>query len=214
MTGSLVRAWARGAAIRPVPGYAIVPAPSLRHIEEELAREANHGPASMDVAFERFEATQPEVAARIQEVLERPLDETALALGYFLSIAVWLAFERAFAGRLGEVSADAWSATVDALTLEEDLRKTDAAEPFELEGILTREQPDVRAFVHEHMEAALETGIPNDDDGCEDDAPPVEVLMDDVQLVYRTILLETLALSHAVKPSEGAAEEASPELLA
>jgi hypothetical protein len=206
---NLARAWARGAAIRPVPSYAVVGAAALRHVEEDLSDDSVRGPSSMDGAFERFEQTQPVLSSRIQEVLDRPLDETALALGYFLSIAVWLAFEHAFGKRLGTVSKDAWSATVDALALEEDLRKKNADEPLELDDVLALEQPDVVAFLNDHIEAALDSDRPYADDA--DDPAGKDVDVDDVHLVYRTILLETLALSHAVAPGH---DEASNELLA
>ncbi len=217
------RVWARAAAIRPVPAFAVVGERALRSIEDELAedddtadvlpRTENAARASaMDRAFTRFEETQPEVAARIQEVLDRPLDETALALGYFLSVAVWLAFDRAFGTRLCEVTRDAWHATVDALTLEEDLRRKNADEPLDLDDVLALEQPDLVAFVHDHIEAALETErLCEDADEARDATVPRDVDVDDVHVVYRTILLETLALSHAVAPGP---DEASPELLA
>jgi len=207
----LARVWSRGSAIRPVPTYAVVDEASLRYIEAQLAEEDGRGALSMDGAFERFETTQPELAARIQEVLDRPLDETALALGYFLSIAVWLAFERAFSGRLGTVTRDAWRATVDALALEEDLRRRNADEPLDLDDVLALEQPDVVAFVHDHIEAALDAERPYAADADDADEAAKDIDVDDVHLVYRTILLETLALSHAVAPG---ADEASPELLA
>jgi len=208
---NLVAVWTRGAAIRPVPSYAVVGEAPLHEVEEELASEATEGPSSMDGAFERFEATQPEVAARVQEVLDRPLDETALALGYFLSIAVWLAFERAFGARLGEVTRVAWRATVDALALEEDLRRKNAAEPLDLDDVLALEQPEVLAFVHDHIEAALDSTRPYSDEADDPEKAAKEIDVDDVHLVYRTILLETLALSHAVQPGPN---QASPELVA
>ena len=68
------------------------------------------------------------------------------------------------------------------------------------------------AFVHDHIEAALET-----QELCEDSATFADgtrardVDVDDVHAVYRMILLETLALSHAVAAGP---DEASPELLA
>lgn len=207
----IARAWTRGAAIRPVPAYAVVGEAALRDIEEELADtdEKSTGSTTMDTAFDRFENTQPELSARIQEVLDRPLDETALALGYFLSIAVWLAFERAFGARLNAVSHDAWQATVDALALEEDLRRKNADEPLDLDDVLALEQPEVVAFVHDHIDAALDGEHSFVDSDDPDRVRDVDV--DDVHLVYRTILLETLALSHAVAPGH---DEASPELLA
>jgi len=204
--------WTRGAAIRPVPRYAVISKAALRRVEDNLAEDATSGHTSMDGAFERFEETQPEIAARLRDVLDRPLDETALALGYFLSIAIWLAFDHVFSARLRTVTGDAWSATAAALALEEDLRKRHADEPLDLDDVLALEQPDVLAFVHEHIDAALETG--HRDDAIEEAADcetRSDVDVDDVAIVYRAILALTLALSHAVEP-DGA--EPSPELMA
>jgi hypothetical protein len=64
------------------------------------------------------------------------------------------------------------------------------------------EQPGILAFVNEHVEAALE---PGDGHG---NAPGEgrearEVDVDDVHAVYRSVLVLTLALSHAVSPATG-----------
>src|SRR5579859_5052126 len=100
--------WVRGAAIRPVPRFAVVPRSTLDQIERELADDSPRAQGELDGAFSRFESTQPHLADAISQVLSRPLHQTALALGYFLSISVWLAFERTFGeARLRQVSADA-----------------------------------------------------------------------------------------------------------
>src|ERR1700704_3060591 len=111
--------WVRGAAIRPVPSYAVVVRPVLDQIEEELAENGLSPQSDLDDAFGRFERTQPALAQLAAQVLARPLDETALALGYFLTIAVWLAFERAFGSRLHEVKEEERGAAEAALNLEE-----------------------------------------------------------------------------------------------
>ena len=188
--------WVRGAAIRPVPPYAVVPREVLEAIEEELAENgggADEAKGDLDEAFGRFEETQTALSQNVAEVLARPLDETALALGYFLSISVWLAFERVFRERLTEVSDDEVKAAASALDLEEELRAKHANEPLDLEDVMAIEQPGVLAFVNEHVEAALE---PTPDSEHEVD-------IDDVHTVYRMVLLLTLALSHAVLPSSG-----------
>jgi len=154
--------WVRGAAIRPVPSYAVVDVHVLEQVEDELGSE--RAKVELDAAFLRFERTQPHVAGLVSEVLDRPLDETALALGYFLSIAVWLGFERAFRDRLGTVNEDALKATEAAILLAEGAAERD-------------------------------------------------VDVDDVHLVYRTILVLTLALSHAVAP-EGGDAGPTPEMQA
>ncbi len=190
--------WVRGAAIRPVPRYARVDARALADIERDLADESPTARQELDGAFARFESTQPQLADAVSTVLSGPLDETALALGYFLSIAVFLAFERTFgAARLREVSADALAATEAAIHLEEELRATHGDEPLDLDDVVSVEQPSVLAFVHEHVDAALE---PSSEDGAE----PAEVDVDDVHQVYRVVVLITLCLSHAVVPVDGA----------
>jgi hypothetical protein len=190
--------WVRGAAIRPVPRWAVVERERLAEIERALASESEESRSELDGAFGRFEASQPELAARMGSLLGRPLDHTALALGYFLSIGVWLAFERTFGPRLGEVTADALRATEDAVALEEELRAQHAEEPLDLDDVMTLEQPGILAFVNEHVEAALDRA------GSRDER---DVDIDDVHLVYRAILVQTLALSHAVAPGEGAERE-------
>jgi hypothetical protein len=191
--------WVRGAAIRPVPRYALVDAGTLADIERELADESPHARSELDGAFARFEATQPQLADAVSQVLSRPLDETALALGYFLTIAVFLAFERTFgAPRLREVSSDALAATEAAIHLEDELRATNGDEPLDLDDVVSVEQPNVLAFVHEHVDAALEPGPKGGGETAEVD-------VDDVHSVYRAVVLVTLCLSHAVVPVDGAA---------
>jgi hypothetical protein len=185
--------WVRGAAIRPVPPYAVVSREVLDRVEEELADGGLGAKSELDEAFERFERTQPALAQRAADILARPLDETALALGYFLTIAVWLSFERAFGTRLAEVSEEERAAADAALELEAELRASNVEEPLELEDVMAIEQPGVLAFVNEHVDAALE---PQDDGGREVD-------VDDVHLVYRNVLVQTLALSHAVASLAG-----------
>lgn len=174
----------------------------LERLEDELGSE--RAKEDLDFAFVRFERTQPNLAGLVSEVLGRQLDETALALGYFLSIAVWLGFERVFRDRLGTVSEDALKATEAAILLEEELRASHADEPIELDDVIAQEQPGILEFINAHVEAALEGSEP---------AAERDVDVDDVHLVYRTILILTLALSHAVAP-EGGDTGSTPEMQA
>ena len=201
--------WVRGAAIRPVPAYAVVPEAVLDSIERALGREEDGARAELDAAFRRFEETQPNLADKMGDVLTRPIDETALALGYFLSIAIWMAFERSFGERLELVTEDALRATEDALALEEELRTSHAEEPLELDDVVAMEQPGVLAFVNEHVDAALDPGGPGET------AQGREVDVDDVHGVYRAILVLVLALSHAVtEGGPGGGARRTDELLA
>ncbi len=179
--------WVRRAAIRPVPSYAQVPSRILEHIEERLAEDDDDSRQQLDDAFTRFEKTQPALADRIATVLAKPLDETALALGYFLSLAIWLAFDETFGKDLQEVSETALTSVEEALALDEQIRLADPAEAVDSDDVVAMEQPDVLAFVQEHLDAALE-------------ANASEVDVDDVHEIYRVVLIEVLALSYAVRP--------------
>ena len=212
--------WGKGSAIRPVPRWAVLEARTLEDVERDLSRDDEDG-LDLDDAFERFETTQPALASKVGGVLGRPLDETALALGYFLSIAVWLAFDRAFGSRLREVTDDALTATESALTLEEELRASNAKEPLEIDDVVAQEQPAILAFVHEHVEAALEGSAPavrgrggasaEESAAATEGEAEIDVDVDDVHAVYRTVVIMTLALSHAVAAPEGGA---APEMMA
>lgn len=196
--------WVRGAAIRPVPAYAVVSEDALARIEDSLAESDGTTKNELDDAFGRFERTQPALSQRAAQLLARPLDETALALGYFLTIAIWMSFERSFKERLREVTDDELRAAESALALEEELRATHADEPLELEDVMAIEQPHVLAFANEHVEAALEPS----------ETEPREVDVDDVHAVYRNVLVMTLALSHAVDPDERGGITRPREMLA
>ena len=179
--------WVRRAAIRPVPAYAQVPLRSLATVEDQLGEDDEQARARLDDAFSRFERTQPALAERISKTLNGPLDETALALGYFLTLAIWLAFDSVFRGDLAEVTETALGGVEEALQLDEQIRLSDPAEAVDSDDVVAMEQPDVLAFVHEHLDAALE-------------ANAEEVDVDDVHGIYHVVLIEVLALSYAVSP--------------
>ena len=194
--------WVRGAAIRPVPRYAVVDAATLEQIERELADDSPRAHGELDGAFARFESTQPYLADALSQLLAKPLDDTALALGYFLSIAIWLAFERTFGeARLREVSQDALEATEQAIKLEEELRAAHGDEPFDLDDVVSIEQPNVLAFVHSHVEAALDPAVTSEEG---EGGTSRDVDVDDVRAVYRAVVLLTMCMSQAVVPVDGA----------
>jgi hypothetical protein len=200
----------RGAAIRPVPAWAVVDRNTLENVEQEIARLSDDDDsATLDGSFERFETNQPLLAEKMNGVLGRPLDNTALALGYFLTIAIWLAFEEQFPNRVETVSSDGLEAVETSLSLEEELRSKLPVEPLEVDEVVACAQPGVMAFVNEHIEAALETTTEPDESGT-----PREVDVDDVHLVYRALLVLALALSHAVRPLGGEATRGGTEMMA
>lgn len=165
-------------------------AQALEAVRDELADDDEEARAQLDDAFERFERAQPSLAAYVAETLGRPLDETALALGYFLALTVWLAFDRAHSSHMNEVTEEELVATEELLTLDEELRRADPAESLDSDDVISMEQPHVVAFVHEHIDGTL-------------DAHAEEIDVDDVHSVYRVVLVEILALSYAVRRPDG-----------
>jgi len=166
--------------------YAQVPLRALSNIEDQLGEDDEQARARLDEAFTRFEETQPALADRISKTLGGPLDETALALGYFLTLAIWLAFDAVFSGDIVEVTETALEGVEESLKLDEQIRLSDPAEAVDSDDVVAMEQPDVLTFVHEHLDAALE-------------ANAAEVDVEDVHTVYNVVLVEVLALSYAVK---------------
>lgn len=159
-------------------------------MRDGLADDDDEARTQLDDAFERIENNQPALAAHVGEVLGRQLDETALALGYFLTLAIWLAFERAHGEHIDEVSEAELAATEELLALDEELRKSDASESLDSDDVIAMEQPTVMLFVHEHIDATLE-------------AHAQQIDVDDVHVVYRLILVEVLSLSYAVQRPAG-----------
>jgi hypothetical protein len=162
-----------------------VPLRALAYIEDQLGEDDEEARERLDAAFTRFEATQPALAERISGTLNSPLDETALALGYFLTLAIWMAFDATFGKALVEISETALTGVEESLKLDEQIRLSDPAEAVDSDDVVAMEQPDVLSFVHEHLDAALE-------------ANAEAVNVDDVHSVYRVVLVEVLALSYAV----------------
>jgi hypothetical protein len=173
-----------------VPAFAKVSTHAVDRVRDRLMVDDDEVRSELDDAFDRFERTQPAISRRITKALNEPLDETALALGYFLTLAVWLAFERAHGGAIDAVDDAELSATIELLTLDEELRKGDPLEALDSDDIIGMEQPSLLSFVHEHIDATL-------------DAHNEDVNVDHVHLIYRLVLVELLALSYAVRPPAG-----------
>ena len=200
--------WVRSAAIRPVPAHARLDAEVLAGVEAWLGGADDTLPAGdeemsehrLNDVFERFEREQPALAQRIGDRLSRTRDEVALALGYFLCLSLWLAFDRQFGERIALVTDTAIDSVEEAMKLDQELRGQDASEAVDSDEVIGMEQPHVIAYVADHIDAALEVHAR-------------EVDVDAVDRIYRLVLVELLALSYAVAAPEGA-EAASDEMFA
>jgi hypothetical protein len=186
--------WVRAAAIRPVPKYALVRRRVLELVGKRVDKANAQGQGTTFVS--NFDRAQPILAKQLHRLLERPLDETARALGIYLGTSLWMAFEESFGGRLERVSVEVWKATEESIRVEEELRREHAEEPLDLEDVVMLEQPEIVEWVHELVDAATDVSEDDSDNNGEVD-------VDDLHLVYRTALTLALALSYGVKPPEG-----------
>lgn len=194
--------WVRRAAIRPVPEFAKVPAWVVERLEDELTEAIGDGevtPTILDEALDRFETEQPVLSDHVSDIVGRQKREPALGFGYFLMIAVYLAFERAFPGEIAQIEAVSIKSTEEALMLDEEIRMADPAEVVESDDVIAMEQPHLLKYVQEHLDAALE-------------AHANEIDVDDVHEIYRAVLIEILTLSYAVRAPRSA--DGSPEVSA
>jgi hypothetical protein len=177
--------WVRSAAIRPVPTYAQLPNEALADVEAWLGDDEDTTESRLSVVFDRFELEQPIIADRLSDALARTSDEVAIALGYFLSLVIWRAFDEWFGPKLGHVDHTGLCSVEEALSLDEQLRGADPAEAVDSDDVIAMEQPHVLHFIHEHLDAAL-------------DLHADRVDVDAVHDMYRLILVQLLALSYAV----------------
>jgi len=158
-------------------------------VEQWLGSDEAETEQRLHEAFERFERSQPALAQRVGRALGHSSDEVAMALGYFLSLVMWLGFEQAFGERLAELSGTEVDGVEQSLKLDEQLRGQDPVEAVDSDDVVAMEQPHAVDFIHEHVEAALEAHAGN-------------VNVDAVHAMYRVVLIEVLALSYAVAPPE------------
>lgn len=149
----------------------------------------------LDKTFESFERSQPIIAQRVGEVLEGPLGEAAIALGFFLSLSVWMAFDRAHGPAQGMVTQAGFDSTSELVKLDEKLRQNAQYEALETDDVIAMEQPALMRFIHEQMTTTLEL-------------QSTHIEADHLARVYRTILVEILALSYAVRTPQGYSKEA------
>lgn len=191
--------WPARSAIRPVPAHAVVPRDAVDAVEADL-EESDDLEARIVQAFRELDVAQPSLSKFLRAELEPVTDDTASALGQFLGVAVHQAFIEAFGPRLRALDENSLASTRATFDWDEELRRGAADEMLESDDLVAIGQPHLMAFVREQLDAALEP----DEDG---DAPDVD--LDAVSTVYRTILIEILALGHAVTPPRGTAPTAN-----
>lgn len=190
--------WVTPFAIRPVSKHALISLELVQDVERSLSK-CNDGVDELDelavqAAVVRFEHAQPALAARIQKLIRGSRDEAAVALGYFLMVGVYVAFERAFGSRLAQVTPPDLEAVFASLRLEAELRADRGSDPLEVEDVLAVQQPALFGWVAEQAESTLAASAELGDETVD---------VNDVDAVLSEVSAFILALSYAVSTPHG-----------
>lgn len=178
----------RKAALRPVPTYAVVGAHFIELIEESFDDEELQ--QLLDTGFRDLDNRQPALATFLAEQLADGTDELVQSLGYFLSVTIYLAFREAFPRRLSEIDVRGVQIAAETLAVDEQIRANDPTEVLDSDDVVAMGQPALLSYVQHHVQEALEQ--------CSG-----EVDLDELDEIYRAILIEVIALSHAVVSPTG-----------
>jgi hypothetical protein len=179
----------RKAALRPVPAHARVDEHAIEALEAELDHEGDGLQQVLDTGFREMENRQPLLAGWLSDQVADGDDELSQSVGYFLVVSVYLAFREAFPRRLVEVDEGALRMALDTLTADEELRAEDPREVLDSDDVVALGQPRVVDFIQHHLEEALKQAG-NDVD------------LGQLDRIYRALLIEVIALSHAVESAQ------------
>ena len=180
----------RRAAIAPVPRFARVEAEAVANVERSLGEDDETLQRTLDRGFRELSRRHPALAEWLSDVVADRRDELAQSLGYFLTVTVFLSFQEAFPTRLREVDRTGVEIAEQSLELDRSLRAEDGSEPFDSDDVVAMGQPAVLEFVHHHIAQAIEQG-------------GEELDVDDLDRIYRAVLVEVIALTRAVQAPPG-----------
>jgi hypothetical protein len=180
----------RKAALRPVPRWALVREDVLTLVESQLEGDGDALQKRLDGAYRDMDRRQPHLAEWLAEQVAGRSDDLAQSLGYFLIVTVYLAFREAFPSRLSPIDPSHLALARETFDADAALRRDDPSEVVETDDVVAMTQPSVVEFVQHHLDEAIEQAGESPD-------------LDSFDHVYRTVLVEVIALSHAVLPPEG-----------
>ena len=173
-----------------MPRWAIVDEEVIAGVEASLEDDEVNLQESLDRGYADLDRLQPAIALWMADELSRKQDELVQSVGYFLAVTVYMAFREAFPTRLREVDEGMLQIAEATLSADEEIRAEDPLEILDSDDVLAISQPSVVAYVQHHVGEALDQG-----EG--------EVDLDELDGVYRCLLVLVIALSHAVASPSG-----------
>lgn len=176
--------------MRPVPPHAVVDESAVAQIEQQLEDAESSLQELLDAGYHDLDGAQPALAEYLASEVSGRGSELAQSLGYFLVVTVFLSFREAFAGRLASVQSEDMRVAIETLSADEELRAQSPNEVLDSDDVVAMGQPVVLRFVQHHVQEAVNQS--------DDDAD-----LEDIDRIYRAVLVEVIALSHAIEPAGG-----------
>lgn len=177
-----------------MPPWAVVDDLAIDALEDSLGEPEENLQETLDTGYREMDRLQPDLAEWLAGQVSSRKDELAQSVGYFLAVTVYLAFREAFPTRLGTVDGSALHLAIETLDTDAELRANDPTEVFESDDVVAMGQPSVLSYVQHHFDEAVAQA-----DG--------EADLEAFDVVYRAILVEVIALSHAVRSPNGEAHQ-------
>lgn len=182
--------WLAQTAIPSIARYAQVSAPALESAARKLASaEGTISPQRLSHEFSLCERDQPALARWMAKAIAAPADDAARGLGASLAITLWNAFRLTAGDRLRKLTNEDCEAAEALLQTDEELRRADPRVVLESDDVIAMHQPEIAKFIRARLEDTMASFAD-------------EIDVDDVDAMYRMLLVEVLALSYAVQPPD------------
>ncbi|MCL2823841.1 MAG: hypothetical protein FWD57_07620 [Polyangiaceae bacterium] len=188
--------WRVQSAIPVVPSFARLP----EHAVEKACATLMDGsgvfrPVLLRKAFIECEQQQPGLSTWVGRRIARANDDAARGFGMAMAMAIWTAFSQHFGNRIRTMATGDCTTVEGILHADKEMRQIDPNVTLESDDIIAVHQPEIAKLVRASMEETLATDVEE-----QPDSDPIDV--DEVDAVYRMLLVEVLALSYAVVPLE------------
>ena len=171
-------------ALEAIPEYARVAPTVLTSVLSRMLADPDALTLALDDGFRAMESRQPCLAEFVSGELAVIDGPKISAVGYFLAVLVYLAFEEAFGDRLGRVQNNDVLQTLDRLVTDGELRSQSTDGASYSEDAIALGQPALIALLRSEVDRALE------------DAP--NTASERIDALYEMLLVELLALTRVV----------------
>lgn len=170
-----------------MPPHARVDQAAITGVLERMSTGHDALQTTLDGGFRRMESRHPALAEYVALELDRLHGSAPQTLGYFLCIVVYLAFHDHFGARLGPIRETDIESTRARLITDGELRDAGTAGDSYSEDVIAVGQPALVRLLRTEIDRAL-AHAPGGKEWQEAEPP------------YEALLVEILALTHAVSP--------------